>query len=296
MRRRSGRAVGAALALGLAVLAAAPATADIARLQSSALVSSVDPRLGGLSGLELSDDGQRFVAISDRGLIVRGRIVRSGGRITGLEHSGLRPLRDPKGRPVQGPAADAEGLALRDDGRIYVSFEGRHRIWRYDRPDVAARLPHADGFADLQSNSGLEALAIDARGWLYTLPERSGALTRAFPVWRYRQSGWDQPFEVPRRGGFLPVGADIGPDGRFYLLERSFGGLGFRTRVRRFNLSATTLDREVTLLETPLGRHGNLEGLSVWRDDRGHICLTMIADDNFNPLQQTEIVEYSVTE
>src|SRR5690606_34680041 len=98
-----------------------------------------------------------------------------------------------------------------------------------------------------------------------------------FPVFRFRNGAWDQPFTLPRRGGFLPVGADIGPDGRFYLLERELSSIfGFKSRVRRFDLSETGLTGEVTLLETASGTHDNLEGLAVWRDGAGAIRLTMI--------------------
>jgi hypothetical protein len=38
--------------------------------------------------------------------------------------------------------------------------------------------------------------------------------------------------------------------------------------------------------------HDNLEGLSVWRDDQGVLHATMISDDNFIFVQQTQIVEY----
>ena len=62
----------------------------------------------------------------------------------------------------------------------------------------------------------MEALAIQPDGTLLTMPERSGAEGRPFPVLRYRNDKWDQPFTISRDGDWLPVGADIGPDGRLY--------------------------------------------------------------------------------
>ncbi|MFV0299754.1 MAG: esterase-like activity of phytase family protein, partial [Paracoccus sp. (in: a-proteobacteria)] len=141
-----------------------------------------------------------------------------------------------------------------------------------------------------------EALAIAPDGTLLTLPERSGKLTRPFPVWRWRDGTWDQPFSVPRNGDWLAVGADIGPDGRFYLLERDFKGLlGFRSRVRRFDLSETELTNERTLLESFPLQYDNLEGISVW-DDGSEIRMTLISDDNCGFLQRTELVEFRVTD
>ncbi len=148
----------------------------------------------------------------------------------------------------------------------------------------------------MQNNSSLETLAIDAEGALYTLPERSGKLSRPFPVYRYRGGTWDQPFSIPRRPPYLPVGGDFGPDGKFYLLERHLNGIfGFQSRVRRFDLGPDQVTGEKILLETKTGTHDNLEGIAVWQDAEGFTRITMISDDNFKSFQRTEFVEYRLT-
>ncbi|MCT4555207.1 MAG: esterase-like activity of phytase family protein [Pelagimonas sp.] len=252
-----------------------------------------DDRLGGFSGIELSADGRSFTAISDRAKIVHGQITRENGKITGVDTAPWERLRNTDGKGMFNEFADSEGLTMTADGRLFVSFEGYHRVWSYPTLRAADALPRPWDFADMQGNSGFEALAMDPRGRLITLPERSGQLTRPFPIWRLSQGTWEQPYGLRRDGPFLPVGADFGPDGLFYLLERHFTGFGFRSRVRRFRLTETAATEEVTLLTTPTGRHDNLEGISVWQDETGSIRLTMISDDNFRPfLQRTEIVEY----
>ncbi len=250
-------------------------------------------RFGGFSGLELSDDGLHFVAVSDRGALARGRLRRAAdGRVEAVEQAVLLPLHDSRGNQVADYFADAEGLALAADGSLYVSFEGYARVARYADPAGAAeRLPRPRAFDDLQGNAALEALAIGPDGALYTLPERSGAARRPFPVWRFRDGAWDQPFALPRDGGWLPVGADFGPDGRLYLLERGFFGVGFLSRVRRFAIGEAATGGEV-LLETGTAGHDNLEGIAVWQDASGAIRLTMISDDNFLWMQRTEFVDY----
>ena len=95
--------------------------------------------------------------------------------------------------------------------------------------------------------------------------------------------------KAARCSAFLPVGADVGPDGRFYLLERDFTGVGFRTRIRSF---APDFTGERLLLEAANATHDNLEGISVWTDPEGDLRLTLISDDNFRFFQRTEIVEY----
>ena len=182
-----------------------------------------------------------------------------------------------------------------DANLLHISFEGQHVIRRYGRidgPSEVLKMPRE--VLRLQNNSALEALAIDRDGALYTMPERSGRLDRPFPVWRRSPDGvWDARLEISRSEGFLIVGADFGPDGRLYVLERYFNGVsGFATRVRSFEVSADALLDEQVLLVTTTGTHDNLEGISVWRNAAGNIRVTMIADDNFRFFQKTEFVEY----
>ena len=247
-----------------------------------------DSRFGGLSGLVMSDDGNSFIAIGDRGIFVTGEIVRNeNGFVEYITDITILPLISPHGSN----APDSEGIAISADGNIYVSVESTHNIFKFASIDESpSALPQHPDFTELQLNSSLEALAIDADGVLYTVPERSGRTTWPFPVYRFNDGAWDIAFHIPRRGNFLVTGADIGPDGHFYLLERRFTGLGFQSRVRRFNMSGKS---ETTLLETSNGTHDNLEGISVWTSPNG-LRMTLISDDNFRFFQQTELVEYAI--
>ncbi|MGX9845946.1 esterase-like activity of phytase family protein [Limimaricola litoreus] len=249
---------------------------------------------GGFSAIELDEDGLGFVTLSDRARIFDGRLTRDEeGRITGVEITRSEPLRSGREGIMTGHLADSEGLAIGPDGRRWISFEAKARVRSETGPHGPQVLPRPRAFPRMQFNSALEALAIDAEGALYTLPERSGRLDRPFPVYRWKEGQWTIPFTIPRRDSFLVTGADFGPDGNLYLLERDFVGIGFRSRVRRFAPDGT---QEEVLLETGVGVHDNLEGLSVWRDDLGRIRLTMISDDNFRFFQTTEFVEYAVDE
>lgn len=256
-----------------------------------------DPLFGGFSAIETTPDGMGFVTVSDKGAYTSGRFIRDGkGRIIDITADQVRPLLGPDNLPLGKYRTDSEGLALLPDGQAYVSFERDARVAHYstiDGPGIL--LPQPQAFKDMRPNSSLEALAVDARGILYTLPEVSEEFTAPFPVYRFQNGMWDQPFSLPRRGWFMAVAADIGPDGKFYLLERQFKGFsGFASRVRRFTMGPTGLSNEQTLFKTAAGQHDNLEGLSVWRDGQGTLRLTMISDDNFFFLQRTEIVEYRV--
>jgi len=250
---------------------------------------------GGFSGIELSADGSQMVVLSDRAHVARAYIHRQDGEISGISLRSAQHLRSSKGQQLLGRIMDSEGLALAPDGSLFISFEGLARVVHHQTEASRARvLPRPNDFRGLPLNKSLEALAIDPQGRLYTLPENALNAAGEIPVWRWNGARWSQPFTLPRRGGFLPVGADFGPDGRFYLLERSFVFIGFRSRLRRWDITDQGAVNEVTLLESSAGVHDNLEGLSVWRDATGTLRATMVSDDNFKALQRTELVEYTL--
>ncbi|MFC4214508.1 esterase-like activity of phytase family protein [Pseudophaeobacter arcticus] len=290
---------GLVLAFGLMATAAAFAAArldrheDTAQLAGSYTWRASPDWFGGFSGIELSADGSQMVVLSDRAHVVRADIHRQDGEIADISLRSAQHLRTSKGRQLLGRIMDSEGLAQAPDGSLFISFEGLARVVHHQTEASRARvLPRPNEFRGLPLNKSLEALAIDPQGRLYTLPENALNAAGEIPVWRWNGSQWSQPFTLPPRGGFLPVGADFGPDGRFYLLERSFVFIGFRSRLRRWDITKQGAINEVTLLESSTGVHDNLEGLSVWRDAKGRLRATMVSDDNFKALQRTELVEY----
>jgi len=267
MRWRSG--------LALICIAGTGAADPLAFVQSWPL-SSDRADFGGLSAIEMVD-GDTALVLSDRGAAFTLRLDREA-RIADI---GIAT--QPR------PNRDSEGLARTDD-TLFFSYEGPGAVVAHDGAQVP---PHPD-FAAYPPNGSLEALAASPDGTLYTLPERSGDPARGFPIYRHRDGAWDIAATLPRVGPFLPAGADVGPDGLLYILERAFTPLGFRSRIRRLNPDAPdTID---TLLTTPAGRHDNLEGLAIWQSESGATCLTMVSDDNFLPVQRTELVEYALTE
>ncbi len=294
MRRRPFLAVAAGLVL-LAGLEGSASPAPPAGFLGDYRWDISDPLFGGWSGLRLSPDGSRLTALSDHGAFIQGRIKRdTKGKIIGITAGAIQPLKGTSQAPLAAGRTDSEGLEIAPDGTAYISFEGVARVLKYRKlGGIAENLPSHPDFATMQINSSLEALAMDASGALYTLPERSGRLDRPFPVYRFRAGKWDKTLSIRRDDSYLPVDADFGPDGKFYLLERQFRGLsGFSTRLRRFDLTAKGFVNETLLLQTPVGLYDNLEGLSIWRNASGDLTATMISDDNFAFFLKTEIVEY----
>ena len=248
---------------------------------------------GGFSALHISDRGRGMVALSDRSTLVTARIDRDGDQIVEVKILDHWPVLSSTGRALPGYTGDSEGIAIGPDGSYFISFEGVHRVAYYSGPDGKARvLPRPKAFDRLDGNGSFEALAIDDQGRLYALTEKSRTADGHIPVYRWNGQAWATPFVLPQRGRFLPVAADFGPDGHLYVLERSLSLIGFRSRLRRWQIVGDEPRAEEILFETGTGAHDNLEGLSVWRDDQGRLRATMISDDNFMALQRTELVEY----
>lgn len=255
--------------------------------------SDGDASFGGFSAIEISPDGTGFHALTDRSHLYWGRVERDAqGLVRGMALAGRAHLRDSAGQRLPpGYTGDSEGIAIGPDGRIHISFEGLDRVATYDSPDAAAtRLPRPPQLPGMGTNSGLEALAI-RDGTLFAVPERSKNEATPFTVLAF-DGEWHEYAQIRRDPRWLAVGADFGPDGWFYLLERDFRGiLGFATRVRRMQLTPGVVQDDQILLETRPLQYDNLEGISVWDDGTG-IRITMISDDNFLFLQRTEVVEY----
>ncbi|MGL6210101.1 MAG: esterase-like activity of phytase family protein [Paracoccaceae bacterium] len=289
MLRRSRLGLAFGLVLALSQIGSAPPQPPTGFVGAVRL-SSDDPKFGGFSAVSIGQGGASIIALSDRGSYTDGPLMRDEtGRLTGANFAPMRALSGPEGVRLRGNDADSEALAIGANGSLYVGFEVNVRILRYDHLGGSGDpLPTNPAFTDLRPNRSLEALAIDANGTLYTIPERP-APGPTLPLYRLADGIWLPPLGLPRPDNFRPVAADIGPDGRLYLLERRFHGpRGFASRLRRFDLDS--LHGE-TLLQTSPGLHDNLEGLSVWQARDG-LRATMISDDNFLALQVTEIVEY----
>lgn len=255
-----------------------------------------NPAFGGLSAIEMQDT-LHAVLLTDKGQLVRAEFTRNpAGKMTKATVKAIAPLHDDAGRLLTKKHRDSEGMDLAADGSLVISFEGKPaRFTRYTgRWDGPAQpLPSTEGFAKLPRNAAFEAVTRDDKGRVYAIPEGFPESQETLPVFRLQADTWDQNLSIPWRDSFLPVAADIGPDGRLYLLERKFEQpLAFASRLRRFTVGPNSLTDEQILFETEPGLHDNLEGLSVWRDDQGRLRATMVSDDNFQWFLRTDLVEY----
>ena len=264
------------------------------RLTTNLIWQREEPWFGGFSGIEIGAGGTQVTLLTDRRTLITGHMVRREGQLTGMRVQDVLPIRHANHKIVRNVFADSEGLAIGADGIAYVSFENATRVAQIStKTGVTKRLPDYPAFGRMKANKGLEALAIHPNGALYTMPERTPAHRKTIPLYAFDGKQWHLAHQIPRAGPFMSVGADFDDKGRFYLLERALTPLGFRSRIRRFDLNAPRLG-EITLLTTKPGFLDNMEALTVWKSPEGDTRLTLIADDNFRAIQRTQIVELSL--
>lgn len=268
-----------------------PPTQVVARYQ----LPPVPGGINNFSGLA-SRDGVNVMLLSDHGFIVTGRLLRGyGQQIEGFQVQQRVSLLNEDGSVLSGSLHDSEGLALDRSGRIYVSFEQHNRVLRY--AGLGARAEplgaHVD-FGRMRAGRGMEALAVAQDGTVYAIPERPARATYGFPSYRLQNGEWTGSFRLPQDGAFLPVGADFGPDGLLYVLEREQGARGFRSQVRRFGIRGRGISEPQVIMRSEFGQFDNLEGLSVFRDWSGRIRLLMVSDEDTGSGRRSEIVDVVV--
>ena len=267
------------------------------------ILRSEDARFGGLSGLVVDHAGH-LTAVSDRGYWFEADLLHnSAGRLSGLTATRYAPMLNEAGGPVQSNwlMGDAEALG-RDGEDVVVTFERRHRMWRYPaKGDLGTARPKPVALPSdvgrLPRNGGLESLAVLAPGRYLVIAEEpfDGTDASENPGWivdaasasavRYPRSAW-KPADLARL-----------PSGDILVLERRFSAIrGFGSRLKRIPATnvqpGALLEGEVVAEFEPPVVTENFEGLAVAEDAAGRIHLFMVSDDNFHFLQQTILLEF----
>lgn len=258
---------------------------------------------GGISGFTLDQDG-RFLAITDAGLFLAGRLDTEGDRPVGFSDVTAAALLDDQGRiQATRQRGDVESVTVGPDA-VYVGMETINEIWRYPRPPLGAngRLVPAPAIKGLRRNLGVESLAYvpagPYKGMLIAVAEEGADRNADLPAFII---GGPVPgtFTIARSGPFDATDLAITPEGVMYLLERHYSPLtGVFMQIRRFALADVKPGARLTgevLGSFDLGYEiDNMEGLAVTRNAAGETLLTIVSDDNFSMLQRTILLRFAV--
>ena len=264
------------------------------------LVTS-DGRFGGFSGLGVSQDGQRLVSVSDRGVSLSMRMIYDAdGNLIGGQDFDLGTLADRDGSSLRGKRwTDAEAMSPGVEGEIIIAFERDHRIWRYDAGATAPRvLRPPEEIQSMPGNDGIEALTLLNDGRLLAISE--GSPREDFTVgWVSRVGGWDV-LTYKTGDGFRATGAATLPDGDVLVLERYYTPRqGVRIRIKRVDHATIEAGGEISgqlIAElTPPMNVDNFEGIDVRPGPDGEPYVYLISDDNFSNDQRTLLLMFKLS-
>jgi hypothetical protein len=285
------------------------------QFRSGLVLTSSYPGFGGLSGLRLDANGERFISFSDKGTWFTGRIVYRGNEMTGLADVEAAPMLGPDGKPLTARGwYDSESIAIDgaqiENSQIYIGLERVNQVLRFDFSKGFTRsrgevVPMPPAVKKLPYNKGLEALLFVPRdlpltGTLIAFSERgldaNGNLI-AFLV------GGPTPgqFSVRRSQKFDISDATLLPSGDILLLERKFSLVeGLNVRIRRVALKSLAPGALVdgpVIFEADLGDEvDNMEGIDSFVTPEGDTVLTMVSDDNFSLIQRTLMLQFTLVD
>lgn len=278
------------------------------RFRGGLVLTSPNREFGGLSAWRMMGDGARFLALTDKGYWLRGRIVYRGDAPIAMADAELAPVLGPDGRHVATRRGWFDTEALADDGgTLYVGIERVHEILKFDfaKDGVRARgqpIAVPPAMKALPPNRGIECMVVPPKGQplagtVIAISERG--LDAAGNIVGFLIGPKGGAFSVRRTDEFDVSDCALTPRGDLLLLERRFSWTrGLAIRIRRVPL-ARVAPRAVLdgpdLIFADMGKQiDNFEGLAVHRTPDGATVLTLISDDNFSALQRTVLLQFTL--
>jgi hypothetical protein len=271
---------------------------------------STDPEFGGISGLLMDPDGERFLAVTDHAHWISGRIRHRDDVPQGIDQARIGPFTAPDGRRMKDTRYfDSESLT-RFGRMLLVGVERVHDILQFDlnaagEPVGRARLmPVPPAMKTLYGNGGIEALGVlpagsEWAGHVLAIAEKEarGQAKGEIPAFLIGSKGGS--LALRRIGDFDTTDLTFLPDGDLLVLERRFVplfGVGFR--IRRIALRSirpgAVLDGEVLITADLSMQIDNMEGIGVHRNGRGQVIITLLSDNNYSLLQRNLLLRFAL--
>jgi hypothetical protein len=236
-------------------------------------INADDPRFAGLSGLAL--DGNRFLAVSDLGAVVRFDKPTATRPSAMLQDLGIGP-----GSFGNKWSRDAESIARDPRGRgWWVGYEQNHSLWLYDATFIRglANVSLAEfGWSDNRGGEGLLA----GRDKLLVTGENG---RDAIEV----ESNGSRRVEL--KAGADVADAAVAPDGSRWLLLRRKSLNGIDQSIAPL-IKAGTIYRAGPGWPLPKGALDNFEGMAIEPLADGRWRFWLITDDGHRIMARTLLV------
>lgn len=283
------------------------------------VLTSPSGYFGGWSGIRLDDAGKNFLAVSDAGIWMTGALRYAdgtgGATVVGVADARVGAIQSKDGDVLsRGKDRDAEGLALisgtPSDGSVYIAFERKHRISRYDIGANGLSAAHSKvhlpkAAKQMPKNGGFEGIAVvrgngPNRGKLVAFSEELRDGDGNYTAWIWEADGKPRRFFMTNDGDYAVTDAAPLPDGGLLVLERRFRlSEGVRMRLRHIHAGqlkpGAVIDADILVAADGRSNIDNMEGLAVHTAADGETTVTMISDDNYNPVfQRTLLLQFSL--
>lgn len=268
---------------------------------------------GGFSGMRLHPENDEFIAISDSGHAWVGKFgFNDKGVLKTLDESAFFPLPGPEGIQLGNKSlADSEAVTWsKDQKSLLISFEYRHRVWKYDLANTSIKsisksqpvaLGAAPFLARLPANGGIEAMATLSDGSLLLLSEQGEGYRNGKGAWHFN-AGKAFPLNYLNPGPYVPTDAARLNEGKILVLNRHYSPLAGVSAVLTIIDAPVSANRPLQILKP---RHlvqlkapfptDNYEALTVRRRKDGWDVF-ILSDDNFNAVQKTLLLHLYLEE
>jgi hypothetical protein len=287
-------------------------TVDSLEYVAGFALDSTASEWGGYSGMVMAADGNSLVAVSDVGHWLKLELKHDdAGVLTGIGAARIEPLLDEAGKPVAGKEwSDAEEITQAADGRFLVSFERRHRIWRYASaggvPDGPARpLSVPDAVKSLPENSGIEAMTAKDGEDLTVIAEGTKGTGSESLGWYVKGAEW-QAFPVERSDGFEPTSLAHLSSPQFQVPQKVDHSLTLLLE-RRYKEADGPAARISILFPSIISEHipgftlatlrlplsvDNFEGLALRPTADDRVFVYLLSDNNQSDKQRTLLLQF----
>ncbi len=274
------------------------------------LKTSTGEDIAELSGLAWDEDEQLLYAVSDEGILHHLQLTIKDEQIKGVRVVKSIALKNKKGKPYSGKKSDSEGLTvinsrngIRDDSRLFISFEGKPRVIQFSPSGEhlgKVKLPEKlkDKHNYRGRNKALESITFHpAKGLLtaaeYPLRER-GMKEQVL----YAVNGQEYHFRAAEAKKSAVTGLTTLPNGNILVLERAWAGIQNpivislrEVEINDCNTSQECPVRDLAIISSAEGWYtDNFEGVTHFQGNR----FFMVSDDNESSLQSTVLVFFEV--